>query len=160
MFRDPGKRPPAVLSLFFAAAAVVVPAAALLLRLSQLGVNLKVVAPSAPPLLLFLPHGSSMTAKPKCCEARVARNCAAWQGFPTAGAASTATVAFHAGIASILGMYAVFWLRLTLIDTLLPLAGLGVFTFLAGYKALSWHARQEAKPVGSAAGNGPAFKKD
>ena len=83
-----------------------------------------------------------------------------WQGFPMSGAASTATIAFHAGVASILGLYAVFWLRLTLIDTLLPLAGLSIFTFLAGYKALSWHARQEAKLVNSAAGSSPALKKD
>ena len=65
------------------------------------------------------------------------------QGFPIGGMASTATVAFHAGIASILGLYAVFWLRLTIIDTLLPLAGLSLFTFLAGFKALSHHARAE-----------------
>ena len=47
VFRAPGKRPPAVVSLFFAAVAVIVPAAFLLLRLHQLGVNLKVLHPCA-----------------------------------------------------------------------------------------------------------------
>ena len=68
-------------------------------------------------------------------------------------------LAFHGGLAGILALYAVFWLRLTLIDTLLPLAGLSIFTFLAGYKALSWHARQDAKPVIST-GNSHAVKRD
>ena len=71
------------------------------------------------------------------------------QGFPTDSVASTATLAFHAGIASILVLYSVFWLWLTLIDTLLPLLCLSTFTFLAGFKALSHHARLELSKAGA-----------
>lgn len=54
-------------------------------------------------------------------------------------------MAFHGGLASILVLYTVFWLRLSLIDTLLPLAGLSLFTFWTGFKTLSHHARADIK---------------
>jgi oligosaccharyltransferase complex subunit delta (ribophorin II) len=43
IFRKPDRRPPAAISMLFATAAVAIPAAYLLIRLSQLGVNLKVI---------------------------------------------------------------------------------------------------------------------
>ncbi|CAL8470839.1 g10381 [Coccomyxa elongata] len=105
MFRQPDKRPPAVVSLAFAALSAT-PLLFLAIRLSQLGVNIK--------------------------------------GFPS-GTAATYALAFHGGLASILVLYTVFWLRLSLIDTFLPLAGLSLFTFWTGFKALSHHARADIK---------------
>jgi len=66
------------------------------------------------------------------------------QGFPS-GSAATYAMAFHGGLASILVLYTVFWLRLTLIDTLLPLLVLSIFTFWTGFKTLSHHARAGLK---------------
>lgn len=57
------------------------------------------------------------------------------QGLP-AGAGSLWVLLFHGGIAALLGLYTLFWLRLNLAKTL-PLAmGLGLFIAGAGYKAL------------------------
>ncbi len=70
--------------------------------------------------------------------------CMLFQGFP-AGSAATYALAFHGGLASILVLYTVFWLRLSLIDTFLPLAGLALFTFWTGFKALSHLARADIK---------------
>lgn len=62
------------------------------------------------------------------------------KGFPRSGPALVAAVAFHGGIASILGLYTLFWLKLNLIQTLPILLVLGIFTTIAGYNALSQQA--------------------
>lgn len=71
--------------------------------------------------------------------------CCVAQAWPSSGAGTLYSLAFHGGIGSILVLYTVFWLRLTLIETLLPLLVLSVFTFLSGYKALSHHAKTDLK---------------
>ena len=67
------------------------------------------------------------------------------QGFPKTGPAFISAVAFHGGIASILGLYTLFWLRLNLMQTLPILSVLGVFTMGAGYSALSQQADSRLK---------------
>ena len=67
------------------------------------------------------------------------------QGFPKSGPAFVAAVAFHGGIASILGLYTLFWLRLNLMQTLPVLLVLGIFTIFAGYSALSQQADARLK---------------
>lgn len=52
-------------------------------------------------------------------------------------------MAFHCGVAGILVLYFVFWVRLTLIDMLLPLLVLSVFTFYFGFLALKRLAKVE-----------------
>jgi hypothetical protein len=70
---------------------------------------------TSPVLLLLLPH--------------------LLQGFPS-GTAGLWALLFHGGIAAMLGLYLLFWLRLNLAQTL-PLAlGLACFMALTGYKAL------------------------
>ncbi len=68
--------------------------------------------------------------------------CNCWlQGLPSGGPAFLTTVAFHGGIAAILVLYFIFWVRLTLIDTLLPLLLLSIFTFYFGFLALRRSAK-------------------
>jgi oligosaccharyltransferase complex subunit delta (ribophorin II) len=67
------------------------------------------------------------------------------QAWPSDGAAALYSLAFHGGIGCILVLYTVFWLRLTLMETLLPLALLAVFTFLSGYKTLLHHVKTDKK---------------
>ena len=57
------------------------------------------------------------------------------QGLPSGGKLATA-VGFHAGIAAILVLYLVFWIRLTLLTMLPILAGLLLYTTVLGYHAL------------------------
>ena len=67
------------------------------------------------------------------------------QGYPRSGLAAAATTAFHAGVAAILGLYALFWLRLRLTDTLPVLAALVTVTGAAGYMALTARAAARRK---------------
>ena len=71
--------------------------------------------------------------------------CAMLQGFPKDGAGRMAAMAFHGGIASILGLYTFFWLKLNLLQTLPWLLVLGIFTTVAGYSALSQQADSRLK---------------
>ncbi|WIA23212.1 hypothetical protein OEZ86_010100 [Tetradesmus obliquus] len=64
-------------------------------------------------------------------------------GFPS-GTAGLWALLFHGGIAALLGLYALFWLRLDLASTLPAALGLGAFTALTGYKALSALSAQRA----------------
>lgn len=72
------------------------------------------------------------------------------QGFP-GGAGFLAAAAFHLGLAAICGLYCLFWLRLTLLQTLPALIGLGVFTAGAGGSTLRRLAAEQ--------GSGAAAKK-
>lgn len=68
-------------------------------------------------------------------NAQCACSRASAQGLPS-GAGTLWVLLFHGGIAALLGLYLLFWLRLNLASTL-PLAiGLGLFIAGAGYKAL------------------------
>lgn len=67
------------------------------------------------------------------------------QGFPNDGSSFMSAVAFHGGIASILGLYTLFWLKLNLMQTLPILLVLGIFTTVAGYNALSRQAEARLK---------------
>ena len=67
------------------------------------------------------------------------------QGFPNSGTSLIASVAFHGGLASVLGLYTLFWLKLNLIQTLPVLLFLGLFTAVAGYNALSRQAEARLK---------------
>ena len=67
------------------------------------------------------------------------------QGFPTDQVAQLSAVCFYAGIASILGLYTVFWLGLNLLHTLPVLAVLGLLTAGSGYQALSRQANARLK---------------
>ena len=96
---------------------------------------------------------ASCTAGPagrRCC-ARWASRCRcngvlhAAQGYPRSGLAAAATTAFHAGVAAVLGLYALFWLRLRLTDTLPVLAMLVIVTGAAGYMALTARAAARRK---------------
>jgi oligosaccharyltransferase complex subunit delta (ribophorin II) len=62
--------------------------------------------------------------------------CLALQGFPT-GITAVWAVAFHGGIAAMLGLYLLFWTQLNLATTLPLVGGLGLFIAFTGYKALS-----------------------
>ena len=57
------------------------------------------------------------------------------QGMPSGGRLITAA-GFHAGVAAILVLYLVFWIRLTLLTMLPVLAGLLLYTTVLGYHAL------------------------
>ena len=67
------------------------------------------------------------------------------QGFPKEGSSRMAAFAFHGGIAGILGLYTLFWLKLNLMQTLPILFALGIFTTVAGYNALSQQADSRLK---------------
>lgn len=67
------------------------------------------------------------------------------KGFPTDQVAQLAAVCFYAGIASILGLYTVFWLGLNLLHTLPILAVLALLTAGSGYQALSRQANARLK---------------
>ncbi|KAL4442492.1 hypothetical protein ABPG77_005076 [Micractinium sp. CCAP 211/92] len=54
------------------------------------------------------------------------------KGFPTDGAGFLAAAGFHTGLAAILGLYVLFWLRLNLMQTLPILAVLAVVTAAFG----------------------------
>ena len=71
--------------------------------------------------------------------------CVLLQGFPKDGAGRVAAMAFHGGIASILGLYTLFWMKLNLMQTLPWLLVLGIFTTVAGYNALSQQADSRLK---------------
>ncbi|KAK9833800.1 hypothetical protein WJX74_006285 [Apatococcus lobatus] len=67
------------------------------------------------------------------------------KGFPQEQVARLSAICFHAGVASILGLYTIFWLGLNLLQTLPVLAVLGLFTAASGYQALSRQANARLK---------------
>lgn len=62
------------------------------------------------------------------------------RAFPASGGARAAAAAFHACLAAGLGLALLFWVRLTLVQTLPLVGGLGVVTLVTGHRALSQHA--------------------
>ena len=59
------------------------------------------------------------------------------QGLPPNGPALLTPLAFHGGVAAIMLLYLIFWVQMTLIDTLLPLLVLSLFTYYFGFLTLS-----------------------
>ena len=121
--RQPDKRAPPALSLLFAGLTLT-PLLVLIWMLGQLGVNFKVSTRGAVPL-------PDWQCRPGLIHASFL------QGFPSSGPAALCAGGFHTGIAAILVLYALFWFRLNLLQTLPLLAGLGVFTSVVGYRVLS-----------------------
>ncbi|KNA05743.1 hypothetical protein SOVF_187510 [Spinacia oleracea] len=65
--------------------------------------------------------------------------------FPTSSVPAAFAVLFHVGIAAVLGLYALFWLKLNLFTTLKYLSFLGVFLLFIGHRTLSHLASPSAK---------------
>ncbi|KAL2643098.1 hypothetical protein R1flu_010685 [Riccia fluitans] len=70
---------------------------------------------------------------------------ASLKNFPTSGLPLLSALGFHGGIAAILILYSLFWLKLNLFVTLKVLGSLGVFTCVPGYLTLSYLAEQSSK---------------
>ena len=67
------------------------------------------------------------------------------QGFPATGLSVAAAIAFHGGLAALLGLYALFWLQLNLLQTLPILAVIALFLVVSGFKLLSLQADARLK---------------
>lgn len=65
--------------------------------------------------------------------------------FPSSAVPATFAVLFHSGIAAILLLYALFWLKLNLFTTLKALGFLGAFLVFVGHRTLSYLASSSAK---------------
>ena len=86
----------------------------------------------APAALLF----AGVAALPLLAALAYAARAGNLRAFP-AGAASLWALALHGGIAAMLALYAAFWVRLNLAQTLPAALALGAATAAVGYKALS-----------------------
>ncbi|XP_020261942.1 dolichyl-diphosphooligosaccharide--protein glycosyltransferase subunit 2-like [Asparagus officinalis] len=71
------------------------------------------------------------------------------KGFPSSALPATFSVLFHSGIAAILLLYALFWLKLNLFTTLKVLGFLGAFLIFVGHRTLSYLASSSAKQKSS-----------
>jgi oligosaccharyltransferase complex subunit delta (ribophorin II) len=67
------------------------------------------------------------------------------KSFPTATVHASFAALFHLGIASVLVLYVLFWLKLDLFTTLKVLGFLGIFLMFVGHKTLSHLASTSAK---------------
>ncbi|KAF8394261.1 hypothetical protein HHK36_020468 [Tetracentron sinense] len=67
------------------------------------------------------------------------------KNFPTSTVPAIFAVLFHVGIASVLLLYLLFWLKLDLFTTLKALGFLGAFLLFVGHRALSHLASTSAK---------------
>ncbi|KAJ4969075.1 hypothetical protein NE237_015776 [Protea cynaroides] len=67
------------------------------------------------------------------------------KNFPTSAVPATFAVLFHVGIASVLFLYLLFWLKLDLFTTLKALGFLGAFLLFVGHRTLSHLASASAK---------------
>ncbi|CAM8928689.1 unnamed protein product [Rhodiola kirilowii] len=67
------------------------------------------------------------------------------KNFPTSAVPATFAVLFHGGVAAVLFLYALFWLKLDLFTTLKTLGFLGVFLLFVGHRSLSHLASSSAK---------------
>ncbi|KAG0583342.1 hypothetical protein KC19_3G128600 [Ceratodon purpureus] len=67
------------------------------------------------------------------------------KNLPSGGLPLAACGGFHGGIAMILGLYFMFWLKLNLFTTLQILGFLGLFTLVPGFHILSYLADNSAK---------------
>ncbi|XP_010934313.2 dolichyl-diphosphooligosaccharide--protein glycosyltransferase subunit 2 [Elaeis guineensis] len=67
------------------------------------------------------------------------------KGFPSSTVPAAFSMLFHAGIAAVLSLYVLFWLKLDLFTTLKALGFLGVLLVFVGHRTLSYHASTTAK---------------
>ncbi|MQM02164.1 hypothetical protein Taro_034926 [Colocasia esculenta] len=67
------------------------------------------------------------------------------KNFPSSAAPAAFAVLFHAGIAAVLSLYLLFWLKLDLFTTLKALSFLGAFLVFVGHRTLSYLASASAK---------------
>nr|XP_029117204.1 dolichyl-diphosphooligosaccharide--protein glycosyltransferase subunit 2 [Elaeis guineensis] len=67
------------------------------------------------------------------------------KSFPSSVVPASFSILFHAGIAAVLLLYVLFWLKLDLFTTLKVLGFLGVFLVFVGHRTLSHHASATAK---------------
>ncbi|KAL3332079.1 hypothetical protein AABB24_032607 [Solanum stoloniferum] len=67
------------------------------------------------------------------------------KNFPKASAPATFAILFHLGIAAVLTLYLLFWLKLNLFTTLKALGFLGIFLMFVGHRTLSYLASSSAK---------------
>ncbi|CAL9165647.1 dolichyl-diphosphooligosaccharide--protein glycosyltransferase subunit 2-like [Musa acuminata AAA Group] len=68
-----------------------------------------------------------------------------FKGFPSSSVPALFSILFHAGIAAVLVLYGLFWLKLDLFTTLKALGLLGVFLIFVGHRTLSHLASTSAK---------------
>ncbi|THU74726.1 hypothetical protein C4D60_Mb04t36420 [Musa balbisiana] len=68
-----------------------------------------------------------------------------FKGFPSSSVPALFSILFHAGIAAVLLLYGLFWLKLDLFTTLKALGLLGVFLIFVGHRTLSHLASTSAK---------------
>lgn len=67
------------------------------------------------------------------------------RGFPSSTLPAVSAILFHSGIAAILLLYALFWVKLNLFTTLKALGFLGVFLVFVGHRTLSHLAASSSK---------------
>ncbi|KAI3742684.1 hypothetical protein L1987_60377 [Smallanthus sonchifolius] len=67
------------------------------------------------------------------------------KNFPTSMIPAAFAILFHGGIAAVLGLYGLFWLKLDLFTTLKTLGVLGLFLMFVGHRTLSHLASASAK---------------
>ncbi|KAI5075553.1 hypothetical protein GOP47_0009629 [Adiantum capillus-veneris] len=72
------------------------------------------------------------------------------KNFPSSGLPTVAALFFHLGIASILGLYVLFWLKFNLFQTLKALAVLATMLMVPGYYTLSHLADSSSPKIKSA----------
>ncbi|KAK9055701.1 hypothetical protein SSX86_026786 [Deinandra increscens subsp. villosa] len=68
-----------------------------------------------------------------------------FKNFPTSAIPATFAILFHGGIAAVLVLYALFWLKLDLFTTLKSLGIIGIFLMFVGHRTLSHLASTSAK---------------
>ncbi|KAI3676471.1 hypothetical protein L1987_86080 [Smallanthus sonchifolius] len=71
------------------------------------------------------------------------------KNFPTSTIPAAFAILFHGGIAAVLGLYGLFWLKLDLFTTLKTLGVMGIFLMFVGHRALS-HLASASEKVKSA----------
>jgi oligosaccharyltransferase complex subunit delta (ribophorin II) len=67
------------------------------------------------------------------------------KNFPGSTVPATFATLFHLGLAAVLLLYVLFWLKLDLFTTLKTLGLLGVFTMFFGHRILSYLALTSSK---------------
>ncbi|XP_068669612.1 dolichyl-diphosphooligosaccharide--protein glycosyltransferase subunit 2 [Aristolochia californica] len=68
-----------------------------------------------------------------------------FKNFPTSALPATFAILFHCGLAAVLLLYVLFWLKLDLFTTLKALGFLGVFLVFVGHRTLSHLASTSSK---------------
>ncbi|KAK1420565.1 hypothetical protein QVD17_22262 [Tagetes erecta] len=68
-----------------------------------------------------------------------------FKNFPTSAIPATFAILFHGGIAAVLILYVLFWLKLDLFTTLKTLGLIGIFLMFVGHRTLSHLASTSAK---------------